>query len=163
WMAMRTRSWRRFGAPMLFALNPALLFTSVAWGQNDSVLTLPVLLSLLMVAESNYALAAAVAALAVLIKLQGLIVLPILGVWMLTRARTRDWIASTLAFVGTVLIAMAPFQIGKPWNFLARLIESSADYFPFTSLNAFNLMALMVGMRLPDSATRLGVSLFHLG
>ena len=163
WLARLGRIRWRPGALMLFALNPALLFTSVAWGQNDSVLTLPVMLALLMISENNYALAGAAAALAVVIKLQALIVLPVLGFWMLLRARSRDWIASTAAFLVTITIAVAPFQIGKPWNFLAKLIESSADYFPYTSLNAFNLMALVAGLRVPDATAIVGISAFHFG
>ncbi len=161
--ARRPREWRQLAPVMLFAFNPALLFTSVAWGQNDSVLTLPVMLALLITTQGSYALAAAVVALAVIIKLQGIIVLPILGIWLLLQGRIRDWTATTLAFVGTVVIAFAPFQIGRPWDFLARVIASSAEYFPYTSLNAFNLMALVEGMRVRDSATLLGLSAFAVG
>ncbi len=141
--ARRPRKWRELAPVVLFALNPALLFTSVAWGQNDSVLTLPVMLALLMASQANYGLAAAVVALAVIIKLQAVIVLPILGIWILLHSRIRDWVIAALAFVGTVIIAFAPFQIGRPWDFLPRVIASSAEYFPYTSLNAFNLMALV--------------------
>jgi len=153
---------RQVGAVMLFALNPALLFTSVGWGQNDSALTLPVMLALLMVSQGS-GLAAAAAALAVIVKLQGLIVLPIVGIWILLQGRLRDWIVATLAFLATVIVAFAPFQIGRPWDFLARVIASSAEYFPYTSLNAFNLMALAAGMRIRDSMTLLGLSAFSLG
>ena len=161
--ARRPREWRQLAPVMLFALNPALLFTSVAWGQNDSVLTLPVMLALLIATQGSYALAAAAAALAVIVKLQGIIVLPILGIWILLHSRIRDWIVAALAFVGTVVIAFAPFQIGRPWDFLARVIASSAEYFPYTSLNAFNLMALVEGMRVRDSVTLLGLSAFAAG
>jgi len=153
---------RQVGAVMLFALNPALLFTSVGCGQNDSALTLPVMLALLMVSQGS-GLAAAAAALAVIVKLQGLIVLPIVGIWILLQGRLRDWIVATLAFLATVIVAFAPFQIGRPWDFLARVIASSAEYFPYTSLNAFNLMALAAGMRIRDSMTLLGLSAFSLG
>jgi Gpi18-like mannosyltransferase len=161
--ARRPREWRQLAPVMLFALNPALLFTSVAWGQNDSVLTLPVMLALLIATQGSYAIAAAAAALAVIVKLQGIIVLPILGIWILLHSRIRDWIVAALAFVGTVVIAFAPFQIGRPWDFLARVIASSAEYFPYTSLNAFNLMALVEGMRVRDSVTLLGLSAFAAG
>lgn len=159
----RPREWRGLGAVLLFAFNPALLFTSVAWGQNDSVLTLPVMLALLMGSQGNFALAAAAAALAVIIKLQGVMVLPILGIWMLLHGRVRQWIMAILAFIATVIIAFAPFQIGRPWHFLWNVIASSAEYFPYTSLNAFNLMALAVGMRIRDFAPLFGISSFKLG
>lgn len=157
------RDWRGLAPAMLLALNPALVFTSVAWGQNDSVLTLPLMLALLLATQGSYALAAAAAALAVIIKLQGIIVLPILGIWILLHSRSRDWITATLAFAVTVIIGFAPFQVGRPWDFLARVIASSAEYFPYTSLNAFNLMALVEGMRVRDSAALLGLSAFAAG
>jgi len=166
WMRAIDGGWRArraIGAVILFALNPALLYTSVVWGQNDSALTLPVMLALLMMWQGNYALAAAVAALAVMVKLQGLIVLPVLGIWMLLHGRVRDWLVAALAFIGTGIITIAPFQVARPWDFLATMIESSADYFPYTSLNAFNLMALAVGLRVRDSTTLLGVSAFSVG
>jgi dolichyl-phosphate-mannose-protein mannosyltransferase len=163
WLRTVSGARRGIGAVMLFALNPALLFTSVAWGQNDSVLTLPVAAALLLAWQGNFALAAAAAALALMVKLQALIVLPILGIWILLRGGVRDWIMATLAFLATVVIAFTPFQIGKPWNFLATVMASSADYFPYTSMNAFNLMALICGLRVRDSMQLLGASAFHLG
>ena len=71
---------------------------------------------------------------------------------------------ATLAFLATVIIAFAPFQIGRPWDFLARVIASSAEYFPYTSLNAFNLMAL-VGRACGSAIRRslLGLSAFASG
>src|SRR6202011_1011706 len=116
------------GAVMLFGLNPALIYTSVVWGQNDSPLTLAVLLAVLMASQGSYGLAAAAAALAVLVKLQGLIVLPVLRIWILLQGRLRDWIAATVAFLAIVVVAIAPFQIGRPWNFLMSVIFSSAEY-----------------------------------
>jgi Gpi18-like mannosyltransferase len=163
WMKMLSGERRGPGAVMLLALNPALLFTSVAWGQNDSVLTLPVMLAMLMASQGNFALAGAGAALAVIIKLQGLIVLPILGLWILLHGRVRDWMVASVAFLATVAIAFAPFQVSKPWDFLVKVIASSAEYFPYTSLNAFNLMALVFGLRIRDSTTLLGVSAFSIG
>ena len=163
WLRVVGPERRGLGAVMLFALNPALIYTSVVWGQNDSVLTLPLMLTVLMASQANFGLAAAIAALAALVKLQGLIVLPILGIWILLRGRAGDCMAAALAFLATVIIAIAPFQVGRPWNFLASVVSSSAEYFPYTSLNAFNLMALVVGMRIPDSTTLLGVSAFTVG
>ena len=124
WLTAISGARRGIGAVMLFALNPALLFTSVVWGQNDSALTLPVAVALLLAWQGNFALAAAAAALALMVKLQALIILPILGLWILLRGRVRDWIMAALAFLATVVITFAPFQIGKPWNFLVTVMAS---------------------------------------
>ena len=49
----------RFALPasLLVALNPALIYTSTVWGQNDSAIAFPVLLSVVMAAESHFAIA----------------------------------------------------------------------------------------------------------
>lgn len=154
---------RGLGAVMLFALNPAFIYDSVVWGQNDSVLTLLVMLAVLLASQAIYGFAAAAASLAVLLKLQGLIVFPILGFWMMLKGRARDWVVAALAFSVMAIIAFAPFQIGRPWYFIARVVSSSVDHYPKTSLNAFNLMALAAGMRVPDSTQLLGVSAFTIG
>jgi Gpi18-like mannosyltransferase len=60
-----------FGAMLAFALNPALVYDSVVWGQKDSVLMLPVLLSVTLAIDGRYALAWALAATAMLVKPQG--------------------------------------------------------------------------------------------
>src|SRR5271157_4132626 len=53
----RWRSGRlALAAMLLFALNPALLYDSVVWGQVDSVLVLPVVLAALLLIESQFVL-----------------------------------------------------------------------------------------------------------
>jgi dolichyl-phosphate-mannose-protein mannosyltransferase len=163
WLRTIAGARRGLGAVMMFALNPALLYTSVVWGQNDSVLTLPLALALLLAWQGEFAMASAAAALALMVKLQGLIFLPILGLWILLRGRPRDWILSAAAFFAIIIVAFAPFQIGKPWDYLATVMAGSAEYFPYTSMNAFNLPALLFGLRVRDSVTLFGISAFDLG
>jgi len=163
WLRTTAGARRGIGAVMMFALNPALIYTSVVWGQNDSVLTLPLELALLLAWQRDYALASAAAAFALMIKLQGLIVLPILGLWILIHGRPRDWILAAAAFLAIIVVTFAPFQIDKPWDYLYTVMASSADYFPYTSMNAFNLPALIFGLRVRDSVTLFGISAFDLG
>jgi Gpi18-like mannosyltransferase len=152
-----------FSGMLLFALNPALLFDSVAWGQSDSVLVLPILLSAMLIVDRRYELAWAMAAIAVLIKPQGLILLPVLGLWTLIRGRLADWVAAAAAFVGTLMIGIAPFQIGRPWNLLFNIYFSAAGRYPMTSDNAYNLLGMLGGLKQPDSVRIAGVSAFALG
>jgi len=161
---------RKLGAPrsafagmLLFALNPALLFDTVAWGQSDSVLALPILLSAMLAADARYELAWAMAATAVLIKPQGLVLLPILGLWTLLRGERGDWLGAVAAFAGVIMVGIAPFQIGHRWNFILNVYLSAAGRYPATSDNAFNLMGLLGGLQRPDSTPIAGVSAFTLG
>ena len=147
----------------LIALNPALLFDSVVWGQTDSALALAIFLSLAMMLEAEFDVAWALAALAVLIKPQALSLMPVLGLWTLLKLEPRKWWRSAMAFVAVVIVGAAPFQIGHPWSWLPDLYLSGVAYYAETSVNAFNLMALIGGLRVSDAQTVFGVSYFALG
>jgi Gpi18-like mannosyltransferase/predicted membrane-bound dolichyl-phosphate-mannose-protein mannosyltransferase len=161
---------RRSGRPaaawiaMLFvALNPALLFDTVVWGQTDSVMTAILLLGVVMMLEQETELAWALAALAVIIKPQAFTLLPVLAVWTLLRGDFKAWWRSALAFVAVIVIAAAPFQAGHPWNWLPNLYISTAAYYHETSVNAFNFMALIGGLRQDDAGLIYGVSYYAIG
>src|SRR5262249_2559742 len=84
-------------------------------------------------------------------------------VWRLTRSSWQEWIRAVLAFLAVIVLAAAPFQVGHSWNWLPDLYLSTAEYYQETSVNAFNLIALLGGLRAPDSGTILGCSYFALG
>ncbi len=148
---------------LLFALNPGLLFDTLAWGQSDSVPALLMFLSMLMVADSEYEIGWGLAAFAVLVKPQALMLLPVLGLWTLLKANVGQWMRSAAAFLAVALLGIAPFQIGHPWSWIFSLYSSTAAYYHETSVNAFNFMALIGGLRQADSTTLVGVSYFTIG
>jgi Gpi18-like mannosyltransferase len=151
-------------ASLAAAFNPALIYVSTVWGQNDSVLALVILLSVVMAADRRFAAAWALAAVAALIKAQGLILLPLLGWWTLITGERSDWWQGAGAGLATAILVIAPFQIGHPWNFIWDVYASSADFFPWGSVNAFNLMLALGGLVVSDSSKVFGpVSFFMLG
>ncbi len=145
--AVRRIADSRFALPtiLFLALNPSLIYTSTVWGQNDSAIAFPVLLSVLMVLDSRYALAWAIAIVGALVKAQGLILLPILAWWTLINGDLRDWVKSAGAAVVTALVVFAPFQLGHPWHFVLDVYNVSLGLFPWPSVNAFNLMFVLTG------------------
>jgi dolichyl-phosphate-mannose--protein O-mannosyl transferase len=147
----------------LVALNPALLFDSVVWGQTDSPLTLALFLSVAMIIDGEYEVGWALAALAILIKPQAFSLIPVLGLWTMLRLAPRNWWRAALAFAVIIIIGAAPFQIGHPWDWLPNLYFSGAAYYTETSVNAFNLMALIGGLRVNDSGTIFGLSYLSIG
>ncbi len=156
----------RFALPatLLAAFNPALIYSSTVWGQNDSALAFPVLLSVVMAVDSQFALAWALAIVAAMIKSQGLILLPILAGWTLMTGKVSDWFKAAGAALVTAIVVLAPFQLARPWHFLPDLYGSSVGWFPWASLNAFNLMLALGGMTVLDSDKVFGpVSFFMLG
>jgi Gpi18-like mannosyltransferase len=150
-------------AAILIALNPALLFDTVGWGQSDSAVALTMFLSTLMLFDSEYELGWSLAALSVLIKPQGVCLLPVLGLWTLLRGEWRQWWRAALAALAVLVIGVAPFQIGHPLSWLPQLYLSTMGYYHETSLNAFNLMALIGGIRQNDSGTLFGITYFTIG
>lgn len=148
---------------LLIALNPAMLFDSVVWGQSDSVLTLVMLLAVLMLLQEEYELGWGLAAIAVLVKPQALALLPVLGLWTLLKSDWRTWWRPALAFVAVATVAVAPFQINHAWNWIFSLYAATTSYYHETSVNAFNFMALVAGVRRSDSTPVLGIPAFAFG
>ena len=148
---------------LMVALNPALLFDTVVWGQSDSVLTLVMWLAVIATLDGEFEISWALAAVSVLIKPQGLMLVPVLGLWLLLEADYATWLRSFIVSLGTFIIGIAPFQIGHPWNWIIDLYTSTAAYYHETSVNAFNFIALIGGLRQMDSGTIAGVSFFALG
>ena len=152
-----------FGGMLIFALNPGLLFDTVAWGQSDSVPTLLMLLALLAALDRRYVSCWALSTIAALVKPQGLILMPLLAWWTLLEAPAREWLKSIAAAAALALLTIAPFQLGHEPGWIFSLYHSTASYYHETSVNAFNLMALLGGLREPDTLTMLGVSYFIWG
>lgn len=152
-----------YTAMLLVALNPALLFDTLVWGQSDSVPCLLMLLATILILDEEFELGWGVSALAALVKPQALMLLPVLGLWTLMKAPARRGPTAALAALAVGVVTVAPFQIGHPWNWLFSLYSSTAGYYHETSVNAFNLMALVGGLRQQDSVTTFGVSFFAIG
>jgi dolichyl-phosphate-mannose-protein mannosyltransferase len=150
-------------AMLLVALNPALCFDTIVWGQSDSALTVAILLSAAMALDEEFELAWALAALSVLVKPQALMYVPVLGFWTLLKVPISHWWRSAAAAAVTALVGILPFQTGHSWNWIFELYHSTAAYYHETSVNAFNLMALLGGLRKPDGDTLAGISYFSLG
>jgi Gpi18-like mannosyltransferase/predicted membrane-bound dolichyl-phosphate-mannose-protein mannosyltransferase len=157
------RQWAAYVAMLLVALNPALGFDTVVWGQSDSVLTVAIMLSAALALDGEFELAWGLAMLGVLVKPQALMYVPVLGWWTLLKVPYSKWWRSALAAVAVGVVGVLPFQFGHPWYWILELYHSTAAYYHETSVNAFNLMALIGGLRKPDSVMVAGLSYFSLG
>ena len=90
-------------------------------------------------------------------------VVPVLGLWLLLEADYATWLRAAAVSIGTFIIGIAPFQLGHPWYWIIQLYSSTAAYYHETSVNAFNFLALIGGIRQQDSGTLGGISFFTLG
>jgi predicted membrane-bound dolichyl-phosphate-mannose-protein mannosyltransferase/Gpi18-like mannosyltransferase len=150
-------------AMLLVAANPALGFDTVIWGQSDSALTVVIMLSAALALDGEFELAWGLAALSVLVKPQALMYVPVLALWTLLKLPYAQWWRPVLAVAIVAMVGVLPFQLGHPWYWILSLYHSTAAYYHETSVNAFNLMALIGGLRKPDTDTLAGLSYFSLG
>jgi Gpi18-like mannosyltransferase len=165
-VAVRRVAPQRFALPttIVLALNPTIIYTSTMWGQNDSAITFAVLLSVVMLADSQFVLAWAIATVGALVKMQGVIVLPLLAWWTICTGHPRDWLRAAAASLATAIIVFAPFQIVHSPRFIYNVFETSAGFFPWASVNAFNLMLALGGLVVADSDKLIGpLSFFMIG
>jgi Gpi18-like mannosyltransferase len=132
----------------LYAFNPAVILDSAIWGQVDSVLTFFILLGVQLL-ERRPAGAAASFAAALLIKPQALIFAPLPMLWFAVRALRgdRQVRADLLVFAGTAIVifclAIFPFAAQESPGWIIGKYGATLASYPYASLNAYNLFALV--------------------
>lgn len=161
------RGLRAMVVMMLFALNPALIFDTVIWGQSDSIVALPILAAVLLILAGRNRLANmlgwSAAAIAILAKPQAITIAVPLGLWTLLDAGIVECGWSAAAFVGTIALGILPYQIGHSWDWIINVYQDLGTRFSDASVGAFNFMGLIGGMGTPDTDKVLGVSYRSLG
>lgn len=160
---------RRAGqrAAAFYAINPASIFLSSAWGQWDSVSALLILVALWFLVRGAIQWALPVMVYATLIKPQLVILIPflvaayVLHIWRETQPAVRRsadirhlvvlsilrFAAGLASAVAVVVMTTRPFGLGLPflagrWNLIDRL-HYAADVHPYTTVNAFNAWAVL--------------------
>ena len=135
----------------LVFLNPALLFLSGAWGQIDSILTLWLVVSFLLLIDGRRVLSGAVFGLAVMTKWQALMFGPVYAFAHLFLVRwedkggrladLRDIALGALSAVAVMLAISLPFKAdrGLFW-FAERFLTASAGY-DYATVEAYNYFA----------------------
>jgi Gpi18-like mannosyltransferase len=148
---------------LLFALNPALIYDTVVWGQSDSIVALPMIAAMLLVLAGRSRLGWTAAAIAILAKPQALAMVPVLGLWTLLDAGIAETAVCAIAFAITVALGILPYQMGHPWNWTFNVYRDLSTRFSEASVGAFNFHALLGGIEAPDTDRVFGVSYRALG
>jgi len=100
-----------FIAAASFALSPALLYNGVIWGQTDGFVALPLLVALFAVIEERYMLGGVSLALAVLIKPQPVVFVPLFLLYIWRWAGREQFVRFTVAGLVTTLVVALPVLI----------------------------------------------------
>jgi Gpi18-like mannosyltransferase len=142
-LARRASSLVAVGGALAYALNPAVIYDSVIWGQWDALLALPLVLSLVCLIGGRPHLAASLLAVALLTKFQAVVLLPLLFVVVLRRRGWRGLLTAGLAGAATAAVLLVPVVVkGQVREVVAIYVGLSGSQ-PWVSDNAWNLWWLV--------------------
>ncbi len=145
------------GAFLLF--NPALFFNSSVWGQIDAFFLLFIVLCLYYLRKENFWLGALFFAISLLLKPQAIMLAPVVGLcYVLPLFKKGETGRALLGLLGGAAIMAAVFVAGvlpftgdQPYTWIIEKYIGVVNYYPYASLNAFNLYALVGGNWAPAS------------
>jgi Gpi18-like mannosyltransferase len=157
-----TARWFPLVAAGLWALNPAILYVSAFWGQVDSIHTLWMLAALLAALGRRWGWSGLFMGLALLTKLQALILLPLL-LALAWRYSLRAVVLGAAALAGTLALGLLPFVLNGALDQVLAVYFGSVGFYPRLSVNAFNgwflvqsLSVQLFGRELLDTARVVG-------
>ncbi len=126
-----------------FIFNPALTINSSLWGQVDSVLALLVAISLLLLLQGKPVGASIAFTCAVLMKPQALMFTPLFILYFAHRGNLKEFIMSVGASLLLAIIIILPFSMSKGPIWLLKIFQNALVQYPYATLNAFNIYALI--------------------
>lgn len=127
-------------APILYLLNPALLFNSSVMGQVDGILTFLLIISAYCLIElKNLYQWSLFSALALLIKPQGLAIFPVFLISLFKEKFRQSKIYSLILIPILIIIFSIPFFIKDPVLGIFHLFQKSANVYPYTGMFTYNL------------------------
>jgi len=158
----------------LWVLNPAIILISSVWGQIESVFTIFLLVSLLLLRERKIIASYLLFGLAILVKAQSLFLGPVYlysafaylkdsripnnaGISKVPAKAVEKLVIAIAASVGLMLVLMLPFAQGVNLLPVIRLYTGGLGTYPFASVNAFNLWGLLGLNWAPLENTFIGV------
>ncbi|MGL6041188.1 MAG: phospholipid carrier-dependent glycosyltransferase [Deefgea sp.] len=130
-------------AALLWLFNPLAIVTSAFWGQVDSIFTLMLAASFLMLERRRIILAASLYALAVLFKPQALLVGPIALIALFSLRDIPLQLKALGAAIGTFILLSLPFTMSREPLWIFSLYGGTLASYNYLTLNAFNLYALL--------------------
>jgi dolichyl-phosphate-mannose-protein mannosyltransferase len=148
-------------APALYAFNPAIVYDSALWGQNDAITTVTTLAAVWCLLARRPVSGWIMLALAVLNKPPVIVLAPLFVVHAFVtasgaprRALLRTGIGILAALVCGYLLALPFYTERSPVAVYARMIswyEIGSSLYPFTSANGFNIYAFGGDFFAPDT------------
>lgn len=148
----------------LLAINPAFWYNTLVWGQIDTVHTTLVLLALIAAERGRWDLTWLSYIIALNVKLQAIIFLPLVVLLTLRPMRLSGFNARWRIWAGLgalQAVTLAPFVLsGHIVQTLEALAGRAIGFYPVLSRNAYNIYYLMARdpFNTPDTNVALGIS-----
>ena len=146
-----------------YMFNPAIIINSSIWGQVDSLFTMLVMLSFVLISEKRIVLASIMLTSAILMKPQGLIFVPVFFFELLRENNLLNWVKASISMIVTSVIIIIPFSPNLVPIWMIQLFKKTLNEYPFASVNAFNFFSLIGANFISDSISCLIVSYHSLG
>lgn len=160
WMTKNTKKLSLMLAAA-YLLNPISLIDGAWWGQVDSLGVFIFLIAFILSLKGRPFWAGAIYMLAMMTKLQNMIYGPLffLFIWQMLgyKGLIRAIAGATLAFFGLNI----EFLVSKNMGMVVSSLTQNYDYFPWMSLNAFNLWWIVSGghgMQVSDKLLAIGIA-----
>ncbi|MGD9214761.1 MAG: NPCBM/NEW2 domain-containing protein [Desulfobacteraceae bacterium] len=129
----------------LFLLNPAIIQTSAYWGQVDSVYTALVFFCVWALIEKKWRILGGLFSIALLIKLQPIVLSPLLFIVTWRQGGRKAIAHAGIAFIATCTVLLFPFLAQNRMDNVIKVYSGLVDTYPNWSLYAFNFWWLIAG------------------
>jgi len=133
---------------LLLVLNIAFFYNTLFWGQIDSVHTFFLFLTFYLLLEKKFLFAVLAYITAINIKYQSLIYAPIILMILLPGILKNPKVILKYFFAGLgaqILLLFPYLARGGDLTILFNVIKNSVGFYPYISMNAFNLWFIVVG------------------
>ncbi|HEY5525594.1 MAG TPA: hypothetical protein VIK26_09720, partial [Clostridium sp.] len=136
-----------------YIFNPAIFINSTFWGQVDSFFTLIIILSVYFMAENKIGLATGFFTVAVLMKPQGIIYLPLLLFEVVRKRELKVLLKMGLISLGVGLVIILPFSLHQDPLWIINLYSRTISEYPYASVNGYNFFTLIGANYVKDTST----------
>lgn len=127
-----------------YLFNPGILYTSAVWGQIDSIYTMFMVLFIIAASAKKHALGGASVALALLSKVQSIIILPLTAVVFLT-APARSKIAMVIGAICATFWVLIPFAFTPAISVIRNVYTTAIGQQNLISRYGYNIWWIFFG------------------
>lgn len=142
-----------FLAAIIYILNPLVILDATIWGQVDSLFVLIILTGLYFMWHDRMVFSSVSFAMAVLLKPQGIIFLPILFFELVRRKDVKLFLECVWKSVIAGIVVILPFVFKSGPLFIIRLYVGTVGGYTYATFNAFNFFGLLGANYTPDNET----------